>query len=87
MPYNEGTVALQPGDVLLAFTDGVTEAINSRNELYGDARLEASITAAATRPAGRIAEAIVEAVNGFAGGQPQEDDITVLVLRYLGPPR
>ncbi len=65
----------------------MTEAINSRNELYGDARLEASVTAAATRPAGRIAEAIVEAVNGFAGGQPQEDDITVLVLRYLGASR
>ena len=84
MTYAEASHRLQPGELLLIFTDGVTEAINSRNELYGDARLVASVRGAATRPAGRIVEAVVEAVNAFAGGQPQEDDITVLALRYLG---
>jgi sigma-B regulation protein RsbU (phosphoserine phosphatase) len=84
MTYPEAKLRLAPGDLLLVFTDGVTEAINDRNELYSDARLEASFAAIAGRPAARIVETIVEGVNAFAGGQPQEDDITVLALRYLG---
>jgi len=83
-PYTEATTTLGRGDVLLLFTDGVTEAINVRNELYSDARLAASFTAAANRPVLKIVEAIVGGVNQFAGGQPQEDDITVLAVRYLG---
>ena len=82
--YPEARTTLRRGDVLLLFTDGVTEAINARNQLYSDARLAASLTAAAGQPVRRIVEAIVAGVNRFAGGQPQEDDITVLALRYLG---
>lgn len=82
--YPEVTMALDRGDVLLLFTDGVTEAINGRSELYSDARLLATLTAAAARPADQIVGAVIDGVNGFAAGQPQEDDITVLALRYLG---
>jgi sigma-B regulation protein RsbU (phosphoserine phosphatase) len=82
--YTEATTTLGRGDVVLLFTDGVTEAINVRNELYSDARLAASFTAAADRPVLKIVETIVGGVNQFAGGQPQEDDITVLAVRYLG---
>lgn len=85
-PYTETRLTLGRGDVLLLFTDGVTEAINGRNELYSDARLAASFTAAATEPVGVLVDAIVGGVNRFAGGQPQEDDITVLAFRYLGAP-
>lgn len=83
-PYTEARLTLGRGDVLLLFTDGVTEAINGRSELYSDARLAASFTAAATKPVGVLVDAIVDGVNRFAGGQPQEDDITVLAFRYLG---
>ena len=83
-PYTEARTILGRGDVLLLFTDGVTEAINGRHELYSDARLAASFTAAATLSVGKIVEAVIGGVNQFAGGQPQEDDITVLALRYLG---
>lgn len=84
--YAEAQAPLAPGDVVLLFTDGVTEAINGRSELYSDARLEASFEMAAAHPAGKIVRDLVDGVNAFAGGQAQEDDITVLVLRYLGAP-
>jgi serine phosphatase RsbU (regulator of sigma subunit) len=82
--YEEGRVALAPGDVLLMFTDGVTEAINSSGELFSEARLHESLAAGSMRPAPEIVRNLVEAVNTFAAGQPQEDDITVLALRYRG---
>jgi serine phosphatase RsbU (regulator of sigma subunit) len=81
--YTEAAINVTPGDVLLVFTDGVTEAINDGSELYSDARLEASFTAVAARPAAAIVDAVVEGVTRFAGGHPQEDDITVLALRYV----
>lgn len=82
--YDEGRVTLAPGDVLLLFTDGVTEAINGAGELFSDGRLLAQFGASASRSATDIVGSLVESVNHFAAGVPQEDDITVLVLRYLG---
>ncbi|MBA2301428.1 MAG: SpoIIE family protein phosphatase [Acidobacteria bacterium] len=82
--YHEGRLTLEAGDVLLLYTDGVTEAINGRGELFSDARLEQSFAATAGRPVRESVASIVDAVNGFAAGQPQEDDITVLALRYRG---
>ena len=82
--YEEGDLQLAPGELLLLFTDGVTEAINPTGELFSDARLIRSLGEHAARPATEIVSHVVEAVNGFAGGAPQEDDITVLAIRYLG---
>lgn len=82
--YNEGRVQLSAGDVLLLFTDGVTEAINGAGELFADARLSEVLTRHSAEPAATIVDRIVEAVNRFAAGAPQEDDITVLALRYTG---
>jgi serine phosphatase RsbU (regulator of sigma subunit) len=83
--YTEGRVALAAGDVLLLFTDGVTDAINGTGELFSDDRLEACFTASAAQPAAEIVTSLVDAVGGFAAGVPQEDDITILALRYRGP--
>jgi serine phosphatase RsbU (regulator of sigma subunit) len=82
--YDEGRVTLAPGDVLLLFTDGVTEAINGTGELFSDARLLDRLRADGLRPATEIVASLVDAVNGFAAGVPQEDDITVLAIRYRG---
>jgi phosphoserine phosphatase RsbU/P len=82
--YDEGRVTLAPGDVLLLFTDGVTEAINIRGELFSDARLSASFAANSSRPIAALVSTLVDNVNAFAAGQPQEDDITILALRYRG---
>ena len=82
--YDEGRVELSPGDVLLLFTDGVTEAINGGGEFFADARLSDVFTRHSTDQASAIVERIVGAVNRFAAGAAQEDDITVLALRYTG---
>ena len=82
--YDEGRVTLEPGDVLLLFTDGVTEAINGDGELFSDARLLARFGRSAALPASGLVESLVDDVNAFAAGVPQEDDITILALRYRG---
>ena len=82
--YAEGRVQLASGDVLLLFTDGVTEAVNGTGDLFSDARLSCALGEGAGRPVHEIVDHIVGAVNAFAAGAPQEDDITVLALRYTG---
>jgi sigma-B regulation protein RsbU (phosphoserine phosphatase) len=80
--YGEARMRLAPGDVVLLFTDGVTEAINSRNELFSDDRLLRAFGEAVGRPANEIVDHVVGTVRAFAGATPQEDDITLLALRY-----
>jgi len=82
--YGEGHATLATGDVLLLFTDGVTEAINRSGELFSDARLHEQFARNASRPAAEIVDRLVADVNRFAAGAPQEDDITLLALRYRG---
>lgn len=78
------TVQLQPGDSLLLYTDGVTEAFNLEDELFGDERLIELLRASAAPYPSRLVEHVVGAVGHYAGSAPQADDITVLALRY-GP--
>ena len=82
--YAETHVTLAPDDVLLLVTDGVTEAINPAGELFTEDRVLSGFAASVDRPARGIITSLVDAVNAFAGGAPQEDDITALALRYRG---
>lgn len=82
--FEEVTITLLPGDLLVFYTDGVTEAENGEGAMFGEERLYAVIEAAADRAAGEVAEAIRDAVARFAGEAPQFDDITVVVLRVSG---
>ena len=82
--YTERRLILAPSDVLILFTDGVTEAVNGAGSLFGDDRLLDTFRRQASRPAREIVAAMVDAVNAYAAGVPQEDDITVFALRYLG---
>jgi sigma-B regulation protein RsbU (phosphoserine phosphatase) len=80
------TLVLQPGETLFLYTDGITEAINERDELYGEARLDGLL--AALPPEASAAEVVRDVaadVAAFSGAREQSDDITMLVLRY-GPP-
>jgi sigma-B regulation protein RsbU (phosphoserine phosphatase) len=72
---------LAPGDTLLMYTDGVSEAFDVENQAFGEARLQAAL--APGRDARAQCEALVDAVHTFAGAAPQSDDITVLALHYL----
>ena len=79
--YAQATVALSPGDLLVIFTDGVTEAVDPRDEEFGDARLERVLRETAGAPVAAVCDAVLVAVAGFQEGQIQNDDITLVAAR------
>jgi sigma-B regulation protein RsbU (phosphoserine phosphatase) len=82
--YETERHTIQPGELLLAFTDGVTEAMNAQDEFFGSQRLEDCLRAHAAASAQELVGGVQAAVGEFAGGAPQADDITILALRYRG---
>lgn len=79
--YCAGEMQLKPGSVLLLYTDGVTEAENTKGDMLGDDRLLARLNAARARSARELVDAVFEDVTDFAAGAQQSDDITVLAIR------
>jgi PAS domain S-box-containing protein len=79
--YLSRTIPIGPGDVIVMYTDGVTESINAREELFGEDRLNAIIRKNARLSAGEILERILIAVREFTGDMPPFDDITLLVIK------
>jgi len=79
--YEEGEVNLETGNLLLLYTDGVTEAMNEKKELYGDERLRRTVVNNRTHPANHVQQVILEAVKKYSGTHPQEDDITMIVVK------
>jgi serine phosphatase RsbU (regulator of sigma subunit)/putative methionine-R-sulfoxide reductase with GAF domain len=75
------TVDLGPGDIVLFYTDGVTDARNSGGESFSDRRLAAVLTAHRDAPAEIIADAIDAAVHDFVGPSAQYDDVTLVLLK------
>lgn len=84
MPYQSGSLKLEPGDKIFQYTDGVTEATNSHNELYGEKRLEAVLAENSDKTPQAILPAVREDIDKFVGNAPQFDDITMLCLAYNG---
>ena len=85
--YDEGATRLEPGDVVIVCSDGVTEAQNAAGEEYGRERLVRLAAGCHGDKPEAVMDALMAAVRGFVGGGPQADDITALVIRYLGPGR
>lgn len=79
--YTEEVARLERGDLLVLYTDGVTEAVAENGEMFTDERLKEVIRLSAGLPAAGIVRAITGAVATFAGNAPQSDDITVMVLK------
>lgn len=79
--YSERAITLAPGDLLLLYTDGITEAVSRSGEQFGLPRLAASLAAAPGRPDAVIA-AVTAAVARHADGQPYADDQTLLALCF-----
>lgn len=79
--FEQRSLTLQPGDVALFYTDGVTEAMNPQRELFGDDRLTEVLRRNYQRSPAEIIEAVLAAVADFARGQSQSDDITMVVLQ------
>jgi sigma-B regulation protein RsbU (phosphoserine phosphatase) len=79
--YEQDVVQLADGDLLVAYTDGVTEAFDASGEEFGEDRLRVAIESAQGLSAAEVAQAIVEAVRAFSVDTPQHDDITLVVAR------
>jgi sigma-B regulation protein RsbU (phosphoserine phosphatase) len=82
----ERVIVLEPGDLVVLYTDGVTEAINVDFEEFGEARLKDALKRTLQETpdasANAILDAIIEAVNQFTGNVPQNDDMTVFVIKH-----
>jgi serine phosphatase RsbU (regulator of sigma subunit) len=78
--WTSRTVQINPGDVLVLYTDGIPDAGNPAGDFFGDDLLIAAALSCESRNADEIQEAILETVNDFVDGAPQFDDITLLVL-------
>ncbi|MBT3448903.1 MAG: SpoIIE family protein phosphatase [Bacteroidetes Order II. Incertae sedis bacterium] len=82
MPYESGTVTLNPGDVLAMFTDGVTEAMSPEGEEWGEERLEPLLASIRTKTAEAILDDVHEAIKEFTHNAPiLSDDLTMIVLK------
>ena len=84
-PFTSAHFQLQPGDRLVLYTDGVTEAINAAHELYGSARLEELLAHHAEDSAEEITTAVIRDVRSHSGDQEPADDLTVLALHHASP--
>jgi len=85
VPEAEFTTAklqLEPDDTLVLFSDGVTEAMDPEEELYGVGRLRAVLQGKKELPLDEIQKTVLESVENFARGARQADDLTILVVRY-----
>jgi serine phosphatase RsbU (regulator of sigma subunit)/pSer/pThr/pTyr-binding forkhead associated (FHA) protein len=83
--FRQSELKLEPGDLLVIYTDGLSEAVNPGDEEFGIERLEAVTRDCRERPLGALREAIEEALDDFAAGVPFADDRTLLLLRRVAP--
>jgi sigma-B regulation protein RsbU (phosphoserine phosphatase) len=83
-PFEQETITLVPGDCIVVFSDGVSEALSQSGEEFGDARLLEVSEPAVNGTSQALVERVVASVRAFTKGAAQSDDITVMVIRYLG---
>jgi sigma-B regulation protein RsbU (phosphoserine phosphatase) len=83
--FEAGSATLSPGDVLVLYSDGITEARGRERELFGVDRLQAVVLENIAGSAREIHDAVLTDLSRFTRGEPLEDDATLMVIRYLGP--
>jgi len=84
--FEEERVSLLPGDLVVLYTDGITEAADAGGEQFGEDRLYAALSAMPrTLPAHDVAEHLLATLRGFLDGTEAQDDITLMVLKVLEP--
>lgn len=80
-PYTEQSVTLMPGDLLVLFTDGISEAMTHDDEEWGEERMIASAQKCSHKKADAVLRDIFRDADAFTAGAPQHDDMTLLVLK------
>jgi sigma-B regulation protein RsbU (phosphoserine phosphatase) len=83
-PLEEIQIDMSPGDFIVYYTDGLTEAENSQKEAYGEERLGKMIVDNADNSARDLLDIIVQDVDTFCAGEPPFDDMTLMIVRYTG---
>ena len=82
--YEEETLALSPGDLIVAFSDGVSEALNEVGDEFTDQRLLAAIDTHCGKTPQELLDALLAEVRAFCGHATPNDDVTMLVVQYDG---
>jgi serine phosphatase RsbU (regulator of sigma subunit) len=77
----EETIALQSGDLYLLFTDGISEAMNGHDDLFGEPRLGRLVEKHAQLPSEELRERVLREIAAFVGDAPQHDDMTMILLK------
>ena len=83
--YDQGEVLLQPGDAILCFSDGISEATNADGEMWAEAEVERIVQTFRGLTAQQMIDRLVEATDGFTGAAEQSDDMTIVVIRCSEP--
>ena len=81
--YKTDSLILDPGDQLFLFTDGFVDAVNSEGKRFGDERLHEIVERLRAHPSDQFVPGLMEAIDSFAGSEPQFDDLTALILNRL----
>jgi serine phosphatase RsbU (regulator of sigma subunit) len=81
--YAAGRIELEPGDTLVFYTDGFSEAMNDERELFGLARMVTALANSQRDTVEQLGNGLIDAVYRFVGDAPQSDDLTLLVVRYV----
>ena len=84
MVYREYELYLEPGAMLFLYTDGVPEATDAKNELFGNERMIGALREAENGTPEDVLAHMDQAVSAFVGTEPQFDDLTMLCIRYVG---
>ncbi len=79
--YEAGTVILEPGDWMVIFTDGVVEAVNDRDEDYGEERMLNVLRAGVTATPDELLRSMMRDLDAFVGATPQHDDVTCMLVK------
>lgn len=83
LPYDNATITMAPGDSLLLYTDGITEAMNANKDFFAEERLETALKTLSDVSSKQIVSDIIKETQAFAAGFPQSDDITGLAVTFL----
>jgi sigma-B regulation protein RsbU (phosphoserine phosphatase) len=79
--YDQGEILLQPGDAVLCFSDGISEATNAKNEMWDECEVEKIVRTCHGLTSQQMIELLIEATDRFAGEAEQADDMTVVAIR------
>jgi sigma-B regulation protein RsbU (phosphoserine phosphatase) len=82
--YQSARVNLDPGDFLVIYSDGVSEASNMNHDLFEESRLRNILETFAGQTVEELTQAIRDGLKAFTQGAPQSDDITILAIQYKG---